>query len=108
MMSWLFSARRSTSSSMPAGGATWRVSSGFGVDMGNPLGPLVSRGDERRHGEPSIVDPGLLALVEIPPLLAREAVARQRGARGVVELHVDHHDRGDEGHLVLVLDRVGA
>src|SRR5262249_3528295 len=69
---------------------------------------LVAGGDECRHREPVGGGSRLLALVEVPPLLAREAVARQRGARRVLELDVDHHDRRAEGHLVGILDDPGA
>src|SRR3989442_11087901 len=66
-------------------------------------GPLVARVHQRRDREPVVGDPRLLALVEVPALLAREAMARQRCLRGVLELHVHHHDRRRETHLVLVL-----
>src|SRR5207248_6928075 len=62
---------------------------------------------QRRDREPVVRDPRLLALVEVPALLAREAVARQRGPGRVLELHVDHDDRGGEDALVRVLDGLG-
>src|SRR5919198_3520902 len=63
---------------------------------------------QRGDREPVVGDAGLLALVEVPALLAREARARQRGLGRVLELHVDHDDRRDEAPLVRVLDHVGA
>src|SRR3989449_6728487 len=67
----------------------------------------MSRVHQRRHREPVVRDPRLLALVEVPALLARDAVARQRGLGRVLELYVDHDDRGGEDALVRVLDGVG-
>src|SRR5438034_6559873 len=67
----------------------------------------MPRVHQRRDREPVVRDPRLLALVEIPALLAREAVARERGLGRVLELYVDHDDRGGEDALVRVLDGVG-
>src|SRR5216117_4335953 len=72
------------------------------------LSPSVSCVHERRDREPVVGDARLLALVEVPALLAREARARQRRLGRVLELHVDHHDRRDEAHLVGVFGGVRA
>src|SRR5207249_3976234 len=71
-----------------------------------PDGPPGSmpRGHQRRDREPVLGDALLLTLVEVPALLPREAMARERRLGGVLELHVDHDDRRLEAHLVLVLD----
>src|SRR5439155_21839021 len=66
---------------------------------------LMPRIHQRRHREELVADPRLLALVEVPALLAREARARQRGLGGMLELQLDHYDRTLEAHLVRVLDR---
>src|SRR5437867_3054358 len=77
------------------------------ISRGGPVGgvvkrlsPSVSCVHERRDREPVVGDARLLALVEVPALLAREARARQRRLGRVLELHIDHHDRRDEAHLV--------
>src|SRR5262249_30914005 len=66
----------------------------------------VPRVHERRDREPVVGDPRLLALVEVPTLLAGKARARQRRLRRVLELEIDHDDRRDEAHLVRILDRI--
>src|SRR6185369_4570296 len=63
---------------------------------------------ERGDGEPVVRDARFLALVEVPALLAREARAREGGLGRVLELQVDHDDRGDEAALLAVVDGVGA
>src|SRR5438874_12191639 len=73
-----------------------------------PRTTSMPRVHQRRHREELVADPRLLALVEIPALLAREARARQRGHGGMLELQVDHDDGRLEAHLVRVLDRAGA
>src|SRR5437762_13292064 len=65
----------------------------------------VSGIHQRCHREPVVGDARLLALVEVPALLPREAVARERGFGRMLELHVHHDDRGGEDALVRVLDR---
>src|SRR2546426_1327539 len=65
---------------------------------------LMPRVHQRRHREELVADPRLLALIEVPALLAREAQARQRRPRRVLELQVDHDDGGLEADLVRVLD----
>src|SRR5437667_10818127 len=64
----------------------------------------MPRVHQRRHREELVADPRLLALIEVPALLAREAQARQRRPRRVLELQVDHDDGGLEADLVRVLD----
>src|SRR6059058_4751387 len=78
------------------------------ADLGSSSRPSVPRVHQRRDREPVVGDAGLLALVEVPALLAREAVARQGRLGGVLELHVDHDDGGYEPHLVGIVDDVGA
>src|SRR5205823_4282996 len=73
-------------------------------DMSLGSRSLVARVHQRRDGEPVVRDAGLLALVEVPALLAREAVARDRRLGGMVELHVDHDDRRREDAFLGILD----
>src|SRR6266581_6546736 len=68
----------------------------------------VPRVHQRRHREELVADPRLLPLVEVPPLLTREARARERRLGRVLELQVHHHDGGLEAHLVRVLDHARA
>src|SRR5438445_2922274 len=68
----------------------------------------VSGVHQRGHREPVVGDARLLALVEVPALLAREARARQRGLGRVLELQVYHDDRRDEAAVLPVVDHVGA
>src|SRR5438552_11971812 len=68
----------------------------------------MPRVHQRRHREELVADPRLLSLIEVPPLLAREAWARERRLGRVLELQVHHHDGGLEAHLVRVLDHAGA
>src|SRR2546430_12585965 len=63
---------------------------------------------QRGHVEPVLGDAGLLGLIEVPALLAREARARERRLGRVLELHVDHDDRRDEATVLAVVDHVGA
>src|SRR5207249_10943453 len=79
---------------------------GSGVDdaHGRARPDSVPRAHQRSDREPFLRHAGLLTLVEVPALLPGEAEARERGPRGVLELHVDHHDGRAEGHLVRVLD----
>src|SRR5439155_11720483 len=69
--------------------------------------PSMPRVHQRRDREPVVRDPRLLPLVEVPALLARETMARERGFGRMLELHVDHDDRGGEDALVRVLDGAG-
>src|SRR3989442_2010101 len=69
---------------------------------------LVAGVHQRGHVEPVLRDAGLLGLIEVPALLAREARARERRLGRVLELHVDHDDRRDEATVLAVVDRVGA
>src|SRR5947208_1405674 len=68
----------------------------------------MPRVHQRGHREELVGDPCLLALVEVPALLAREAVARERRLGRVLELHVHHDDGGLEPDLVRVLDHARA
>src|SRR5207249_5778548 len=68
-------------------------------------GGLMARVHQRRDREPVVGDARLLALVEVPALLAREAQARQRDLGRVLELHVDHDDGRREDALLGILDR---